>query len=59
MFERSYVETIVERIAEENNPLMQVVVGPRQTVKSTIQLRNGFWLSGNKRATRLFLDLGR
>ena len=36
MFERSYVDTIVERIAEENNPLMQVVVGPRQTGKSTM-----------------------
>ena len=29
MFERSCVDTIVERISEENNPLMQVVVGPR------------------------------
>jgi archaeal ATPase len=36
MFERSCVDTIVERISEENNPLMQVVVGPRQTGKSTM-----------------------
>ena len=36
MFERHYVKTIVDRISETNNPLMQVVVGPRQTGKSTM-----------------------
>ena len=36
MFERHYVKTIVDRISEANNPLMQVVVGPRQTGKSTM-----------------------
>ena len=36
MFERHYVKTIVDRISETNNPLMPVVVGPRQTGKSTM-----------------------
>lgn len=36
MFERHYVNTIVDRVGELDNPLMQVVVGPRQTGKSTM-----------------------
>ena len=36
MFERHYVKTIVDIISETNNPLMQVVVGPLQTGKSTM-----------------------
>ena len=36
MFERHYVDTIVDRVKELDNPLMQVVVGPRQTGKSTM-----------------------
>ena len=36
MYERGQVETIVRRIAERENPLMQVIVGPRQTGKSTM-----------------------
>lgn len=36
MFERHYVNQIVQRINELDNPLMQVVVGPRQTGKSTM-----------------------
>jgi hypothetical protein len=35
-YERRQVSTIVERMTEEENPLIQVVVGPRQTGKSTI-----------------------
>ena len=31
MYERSQVETIDERMREFDNPLLQVVVGPRQT----------------------------
>lgn len=36
MFERNQVSTLVSRLAESNNPLLEVVVGPRQTGKSTI-----------------------
>ncbi len=36
MFERHYVSQIVKRIAGDAEPLMQVVVGPRQTGKSTM-----------------------
>lgn len=36
MFERKQVGQIVSRMQEENNPLIQVVVGPRQTGKSTM-----------------------
>lgn len=36
MYERSQVETIFERMREFDNPLLQVVVGPRQTGKSTM-----------------------
>lgn len=36
MYERSQVETIDERMREFDNPLLQVVVGPRQTGKSTM-----------------------
>lgn len=36
MFERSQVSVIKARMAEASNPLMQVVVGPRQTGKSTM-----------------------
>lgn len=36
MFERRYVKKIVDRLNELDNPLMQVVVGPRQTGKSTM-----------------------
>ena len=36
MFERHYVSQIVERISGAAEPLMQVVVGPRQTGKSTM-----------------------
>ncbi len=36
MYEREQVETISRRITEMDNPLMQVVVGPRQTGKSTM-----------------------
>ena len=36
MFERCQVQTIANRIQEANNPLTQVVVGPRQTGKSTM-----------------------
>lgn len=36
MFERPQVETIARRIQEANNPLIQVVVGPRQTGKRTM-----------------------
>ena len=36
MYERTQVATIAERMAEEDNPLIQVVVGPRQTGKSTM-----------------------
>ena len=36
MFERCQVQTIANRIQEANNPLIQVVVGPRQTGKSTM-----------------------
>lgn len=36
MFERHYVTQIVERLNELDNPLMQVIVGPRQTGKSTM-----------------------
>lgn len=36
MFERNQVNTLVSRLTESNNPLLQVVVGPRQTGKSTI-----------------------
>lgn len=34
-YQRGIVSTIADRIAESENPLMQVVVGPRQTGKST------------------------
>ena len=36
MFERAQVEIIARRIQEPANPLIQVVVGPRQTGKSTM-----------------------
>lgn len=36
MFERSQVALIASRTEEKNNPLIQVVVGPRQTGKSTM-----------------------
>ena len=36
MFKREQVSTLASRLEEANNPLMQVVVGPRQTGKSTI-----------------------
>lgn len=35
MFQRKIVEVIAARMQEEDNPLMQVVAGPRQTGKST------------------------
>ena len=36
MYERHQVKTIVQRMSEMDNPLLQVVVGPRQTGKSTM-----------------------
>lgn len=36
MYERAQVSTIRNRMLEEENPLIQVVVGPRQTGKSTM-----------------------
>lgn len=36
MFERHQVNILASRLYESNNPLLQVVVGPRQTGKSTI-----------------------
>lgn len=36
MFQRHQVQTIVSRMREVENPLIQVVVGPRQTGKSTM-----------------------
>lgn len=36
MFERSQVDTIAGRIVERDNPYIQVVVGPRQTGKTTM-----------------------
>ena len=36
MYERSQVKVIAERMQEFDNPLLQVVVGPRQTGKSTM-----------------------
>ncbi len=36
MYERRQVATIAERMLEADNPLIQVVVGPRQTGKSTM-----------------------
>lgn len=36
MYERSQVATIRERLGESENPFIQVVVGPRQTGKSTM-----------------------
>ena len=36
MYERSQVQTIRQRMAELENPLIQVVAGPRQTGKSTM-----------------------
>ena len=36
MFERKQVATIKQRMLEEDNPYIQVVVGPRQTGKSTM-----------------------
>lgn len=36
MYERDQVSTIAKRMSESQNPLMQVVVGPRQTGKSTM-----------------------
>ena len=36
MYERAQVDVIAGRMAEEANPLIQVVVGPRQTGKSTM-----------------------
>ncbi|MDO4437240.1 MAG: AAA family ATPase [Coriobacteriaceae bacterium] len=36
MYQRKQVETITQRMLESRNPLIQVVVGPRQTGKSTM-----------------------
>lgn len=36
MFERKQAKTIIERLTEKPLPLMQVLVGPRQTGKSTM-----------------------
>lgn len=36
MYRRPQVATLASRIAETDNPLMQIVVGPRQTGKSTM-----------------------
>lgn len=36
MYQRSQVSLIAERMLEANNPLIQVIVGPRQTGKSTM-----------------------
>ena len=36
MYERRQVGLIVKRMGERDNPLLQVVVGPRQTGKSTM-----------------------
>ncbi len=36
MYERRIVATLVQRMRETDNPLMQVLVGPRQTGKSTM-----------------------
>lgn len=36
MYERPQVKTIVSRMRETDNPLMQFIVGPRQTGKSTM-----------------------
>ena len=36
MFERSQVDTIANRIVERDSPYIQVVVGPRQTGKTTM-----------------------
>lgn len=36
MYERAQVQTISNRMSELENPLLQVVVGPRQTGKSTM-----------------------
>ena len=36
MYERAQVQTISNRMSEFENPLLQVVVGPRQTGKSTM-----------------------
>lgn len=36
MYERRQVKTIAKRMSEADNPLIQVVVGPRQTGKSTM-----------------------
>ncbi len=36
MFQRKQVQTIKQRMLEAENPLLQVVVGPRQTGKSTM-----------------------
>lgn len=36
MFQRHQVQTIAARMVEDGSPLIQVVVGPRQTGKSTM-----------------------
>ena len=36
MFERHQVAVIAQRMRETNNPLMQFIIGPRQTGKSTM-----------------------
>lgn len=36
MYERVMVKTLVQRMGESQNPLIQVLVGPRQTGKSTM-----------------------
>lgn len=36
MYQRAQVEAIAQRMEESDNPLIQVVVGPRQTGKSTM-----------------------
>ena len=56
MFQRKIVEIIAARMREDDNPLIQVVAGPRQTGKSTVIAQalatwNGCGRSGNRRAT--------
>ena len=36
VYERAQVDVIAGRMAEKDNPLIQIVVGPRQTGKSTM-----------------------
>lgn len=39
MFERNQVKTIVNRINEKNNMLIEIIVGPRQTGKTTMLMQ--------------------